>query len=157
MKIYVICNRISSQGNQITTENLISDFLFFMSLSACSTVSQISPTSSVFVYSRPALTLSLSCYNSLTVDELGGFVLHWWCVQSPDWLCACLRKEDGWVDAGKYCDNGQKGESAKERVTTGKHREALCVYIVGLAPCWATSVGHRDTGCLWSLCVCFTH
>lgn len=44
-------------------------------------------------------------------------------------LALCLPEERGWV-------GGQKErESAKERVATGRHREALCVDIVGLAPC----------------------
>lgn len=107
-----------------------------MSLSVCSTISQMSPKYSVFVYSCPAPTFALSCYNSLTVDEMGG-------LSTSDVFKAqtgsAWGKEDGWVDTGKCCDNGQRRESAKERVayvTTGKHREALCIYIVGLAPCW---------------------
>jgi len=82
------------------------------------------------------LTFALSCYNSLTVDALAGPQLVM-CSKPRLQLCACMRKEDGWVDIGKCCDNEQERESAKKRValvTTGKHREALCVYIVGLAP-----------------------
>lgn len=53
-----------------------------------------------------------SCYYSLTGDELGGFATHdVQCVQSPDWLCACLSKEDGWVVNGKCCESGQYGVS----------------------------------------------
>lgn len=55
-----------------------------------------------FVSSCSALAFALSCYNSLTVDELGGIsTSDASCVQSTDWLCACLRKEDGWVETGK--------------------------------------------------------
>lgn len=44
-----------------------------------------------FVSSCSALAFALSCYNSLTVDELGGISTS----DASDWLCACLRKEDG--------------------------------------------------------------
>lgn len=38
-------------------------------------------------------------------------------------------------------------------VTTGKHREALCVDIVGLAPCCKTPVG-KGTEVAYTACVC---
>lgn len=89
MEINVIRSTIL---NQTMTENSQKTDIVSkaMSLSVCSTVSQMNPKSSVFVCSCPA-TFTLSCYNSLIVDDLGGF-------SSGDVFKALrLPEERGWV------------------------------------------------------------
>lgn len=124
------------------------------SLSECSTVSQTSPKSSVFVRPCPELMIALSC--SLT--ELGGFSAgDAWRVHGSGWLCACLREEDGWLDAGKPSDSGGRRESEKERVarvTTGKHKGSQGDCFVGSAPCDGQQLGKRPQVVHWA-CGCF--
>ena len=74
----------------------------------------------------PHWRLLTSCHNSPAVDEQGGIsTTGSSCVQSSDWLRACLR--EGWWLCGwtleKGCDKRQKRESAEDELTIHDHRK----------------------------------